>query len=60
MALEKLTGKLRSLKSEYQEVVVLHYINELSVQEIADILEKKRGAVRVLLHRALTALKEIV
>ena len=50
--------KLRTLKSEYQEVIILHYVNELSVTEIADIVGKKRGAVRVLLHRALQTLKK--
>lgn len=55
--LENIEEKLKTLKSEYQEIIVLHYINELSVKEIADILNKKSGAVRVTLHRALKTLK---
>lgn len=58
MDLENLADKLKNLKNEYQEVIMLHYINDLSVKEIAVIMDKKRGAVRVLLHRALKALKE--
>ncbi len=56
--IKKIEERLKSLKSEYQEVIILHYINELSIKEIADILEKNKGAVRVTIHRALKALKE--
>lgn len=60
LARRQMETKLRQLKSEYREVIVLRHINDLSIQEIAGIVDKKPGAVRVLLHRALTALKEIV
>ncbi|MCX6799865.1 MAG: RNA polymerase sigma factor [Candidatus Falkowbacteria bacterium] len=48
------------LKNEYREVLIFHYVDELSIQEIADILDKTNGNVRVLLHRALKTLQEIV
>jgi len=57
---QNLEEKIKHLKNEYQEIVMLHYINELSIKEIATVMNKKRGAVRVLLHRALKALKEQV
>lgn len=57
--LENLEKKLGQLKEEYREVLVLRFINELSVKEIADALHKPKGNVRVLIHRALKALKEI-
>ena len=50
---------LMELKAEYREVIMLKYINELSVAEIADILEKSKGNVRVQLFRALKALKAL-
>ena len=56
--LKNLEEKIRQLKNEYQEVIILHYINELSTKEIAKIIDKKKGATRVLLHRALKALKD--
>ena len=43
---------------ENQEVIIFHYLNELSIAEIASILNKKRGAIRVTLHRAIKALKK--
>ncbi len=52
--------KLKNLKTEYQEVVVLRYIDELSIPEIAEILGKNQTAVRVTLHRALKILKNLV
>ena len=51
---------LRSLKDEYREIIVMHYIDELDIGEIAEILGKSRGNVRVTLHRALTAARETI
>lgn len=48
------------LKEEYREVIIMKFINDLSLEEIAEISEKTKGNVRVLLHRALNALKELV
>ncbi|MDD5341314.1 MAG: RNA polymerase sigma factor [Patescibacteria group bacterium] len=58
--IEDLETKLRELKDEYREVIVLRYIENLSIGEIAEIIEKKKGNVRVLLYRALNTLKELV
>jgi len=49
---------LENLKDEYKEAIILKYLDELSISEIADILGRSKGAVRVLLHRAIKALKE--
>lgn len=56
--LEQVYAKLKELKKEYQDVLLLHYVEDLKISEIAKILNKKEGAVRVLLHRALKTLKE--
>jgi len=48
---------LSQLKDDYQEVVIWHYLNELSISEIAKILEKSENAVRVTLSRALEKLR---
>ena len=58
MEMAKLATSIKQLKAEYQEVIILHYLNELSVAEIAKILNKKRGTIRVTLHRAIKALKK--
>lgn len=56
----RIEGALRKLKDAYREVIVLHYLNELSLVETAHAIEKSPGATRVLLHRGMRALKNIL
>ena len=49
---------LISLKEEYQDVIIWHYLDDLSISEIAEILKKPEGTVRVTLHRALKTLRK--
>jgi len=58
--LELIKSKLPLLKEEYRDVVIMKFINDLTLEEIAEISGKNKGNVRVLLHRALSALKELV
>lgn len=58
--LERIRQALGNIKDEYQDVIVWHYLDDLKVPEIAQILDKSEDAVRVTLHRALNALKEEV
>ncbi|MGG4493256.1 sigma-70 family RNA polymerase sigma factor [Brevibacillus reuszeri] len=46
------------LSSSYRQLIVLHYYEELSVEEVADILGISTGAVYTKLHRARQKLKE--
>ena len=48
---------LTSLPSDYQEVIRLRVILALSTAEVAAWMGRSEGAIRVLLHRALTALR---
>lgn len=52
--------KLPQLKDEYREVIVLRFINELSIAEISKVLGKTAGNVRVMIHRALDSLQQLV
>jgi len=56
--LEEVRRSLANLKGNYQDVIIYRYLDELSVPEIAKILEKSEGTVRVTLHRALKTLKD--
>ena len=51
---------LANLKDEYRMVLVLRFINELSPDEIADVMGKSSGAVRVIQFRALAALRKLM
>ena len=53
-------AQLRKLPDKYQAVIVLHYLEEKTVLEIAAILGKKEGTVKSLLSRGIGKLKKIV
>jgi len=50
--------RLKGLNQDYQNVIILRFVEDLSIKEISEILDKSRGATRVLLHRAMGQLKE--
>lgn len=58
LQIDQVFEKLKELKTEYQNILTLYYIEELKVSEIAFMLNKKENAIRVFIHRALRALKE--
>jgi len=58
--IEEVKKSLQKLREEYREVIVLRFIEEMSVEETAEALGKSEGAVRVLLHRAISSLRAIV
>jgi len=55
-----LMKELALLKEEYREIIMLRFVDDLEIKEISKILDKKPGNVRVLLHRAVEALKELL
>lgn len=51
---------LSKLKKKYQDVLVLRYINGLEHREIARIMRRSEGSLRILKFRALQSLKKIM
>ncbi len=51
---------LKQLSGDHQDIVIMRFVEELSPGEIAQALGKTEGAVRVMQHRALSALKNIL
>ena len=49
---------LMSLPEKYRTVLILHYVEEYKVEEIASIIGKGESAVKMQLHRARKMLKE--
>jgi RNA polymerase sigma-70 factor (ECF subfamily) len=49
---------LEKLEPKYREVILLYYGEEMSYQEIADILQVPTGTVGVRIKRAKDALKK--
>lgn len=58
--LEKIKSELPLLKEEYREIIVLRFINDLDLEEISEITGKTKGNLRVIIHRALNALRELL
>jgi RNA polymerase sigma-70 factor (ECF subfamily) len=55
---QELHKAISELREDYQEVLVLRFINELSPTETAQVMKRSAGAVRVLQHRALAAIRK--
>ena len=51
---------LDSLTSDQRDVVVLRLISQMSVEEVAAVLEKPPGAVKALQRRALASLRRSI
>ena len=49
---------IEKIRPEHGDVVLLHYLNDLSIEEIADIYSESEGTIRVWLHRGLNELRE--
>jgi RNA polymerase sigma-70 factor, ECF subfamily len=58
--MELIKKALPKLKDEYREVILMHYVDDLSFAEISEITGKSQGNVRVMAFRALKALKDII
>ena len=55
---EEVRQVLESLRDDYRTVLELRFFAELSPEEAAEVMKKSPGAVRVLQHRALVALRK--
>lgn len=51
---------IRKLPDNYQQVIVLKYINDLSNPEISSVMGKSEGAIRTLQSRALKELRDMI
>ena len=55
--LQKIKEALKKVKKPHQEAIILHYIEDLPIKEVAQIMDRSEGAIRVMLHRGLKDLK---
>jgi RNA polymerase sigma-70 factor (ECF subfamily) len=57
LQLERVLAVLQAIASERAEALSLHIFGELTIPEVAVIMEKTETAVRMLIHRALNDLR---
>ncbi len=55
---EQVRQALEKLKEDHQTVLVSRFLSDLSTEEVAQLMGRSPGAVRVLQHRALAALRK--
>lgn len=55
---DRVQDAMRDLTETEKDVLLLRFVNDLAPREIAAALEKSEGAVRVIQHRAIHALKK--
>ncbi len=51
---------IAKLREDYRNVLIFRFLSGLSPEETAEVMQRSVGAVRVLQHRALTALKDLM
>ena len=51
---------IHELKEEHQNVLIMRFIEDMSPAQIANILGKSEGAVRLIQHRAIIELRELL
>ena len=60
LEMKKIRENLAKLKEDQQNAIIWRYLDGLSAKEIAEMLEKEEGTVRVMIHRALQELKKLM
>lgn len=51
---------LQKINPDYQEAIILYYLEEFSVKEISQIIDRTPGATRQVIHRGLESLRQIL
>ncbi len=57
---DRLVAALNRLTAEQRQVVLLRFVEDLEIKEVAAILGKTEGAVKALQHRAIAALRRLL
>lgn len=55
-----LRNTIAQLREDYRNVVILRFLSGLSPEETAQVMQRSVGAVRVLQHRALSMLRDLM
>ena len=58
--LKKIEKAIALLSDDQQDVIILRFVEDFSPKETADILERTEGAIKLIQHRAVKRLKEIL
>lgn len=48
------------LKQDYQDIIIWHYLDDMPIADIAELINKPAGTIRVMLHRGIKDLRDII
>lgn len=51
---------IEKIDEKYKEILLMRYIEEMSIKEIGDILDKSQNHVSVMIHRGVEKLKKLL
>lgn len=57
---EKALLNLKKLPNHYREIIILRYVDQLEISEIAAIINDNDNSVRVKIHRAINQLRKLL
>jgi RNA polymerase sigma-70 factor (ECF subfamily) len=60
LEVEKVMVAIAKLKPDYQDVIILRFIEDLPVRETALAMKKTEGSIKLMQHRAIEELKKIL
>ena len=60
LAIEKVFVAMRKLKPEYGDVIMLRFVEDISLRDTAKALKKTEGAIKLMQHRAIKELRKVL
>lgn len=60
LEIERVLKVLDALPDDYKDVVIMRYVEEMEIKEIAEVMDKTENSVRILLSRALQRIRELL
>jgi len=57
---EALEKSLDNIHEQYREVLIMRYLHDMTIEEMASVLEKDKNNIYVLIHRASQTLKKAI
>ena len=57
---ERVLKAVEKIDEKYKEILLMRYIEEMSIKEIGDILDKSQNHVSVMIHRGVEKLKKLL
>ena len=60
LEMARVKGAVQKLKPEQQDIIILRFVEDLSPKEIAEVIGKSEGAVKLIQHRALNQLRKLL